>query len=106
MKHLRLFCLSTLICLTFWAVVSSAQTSTGRVTGTVTDQSGAVVSGATINATNVGTSRTVTVQSGAAGEYSIPALEPGAYKIEVTAPNFKSSTQNVTDRKSTRLNSS
>jgi hypothetical protein len=96
MKHLRLFCLSTLICLTFWAVVSSAQTSTGRVTGTVTDQSGAVVSGATINATNVGTSRTVTVQSGAAGEYSIPALEPGAYKIEVTAPNFKSSTQNVT----------
>ena len=96
MKHRRLLCLSTLICLTLWAAVSSAQTSTGRVTGTVTDQSGAVVSGATINATNVGTSRTVTVQSGAAGEYSIPALEPGAYKIEVTAPNFKSSTQNVT----------
>ncbi len=96
MKHLRLFCLSTLIYLTFCAIISPAQTSTGRITGTVTDQTGAVVSGATINATNVGTSRTVTVQSGSAGEYSIPALEPGPYKIEVTAPNFKSSTQNVT----------
>ncbi len=96
MKHRRLFCLSTLICLSFWAAVSFAQTSTGRITGTVTDQSGAVVSGANINLTNLGTSRTVTVQSGGSGDFSVPALEPGSYKVEVTAPNFKSSTQTVT----------
>ena len=73
-----------------------AQSDTGRIAGTITDSSGAVVSGATINVTNVGKDRTVTVQSGAAGEYSVPALSPGEYKIEVTAPNFKKETQSVT----------
>jgi len=73
-----------------------AQSDTGRIAGTITDASGAVVSGATINVTNVGKDRTVTVQSGGAGEYSVPALSPGDYKVAVTAPNFKSETRAVT----------
>jgi outer membrane receptor protein involved in Fe transport len=96
MKHRRLFCLSMLFCLTLWAVTACAQTSTGRITGTITDQTGAVVSGATVNITSLEENRTVTAQSGGSGEYSVPSLKPGSYKVEVTAPNFKSSTQTVT----------
>jgi len=72
-----------------------AQSDTGRIAGTITDKSGAVVPGATINVTNVGKDRTVTVQSGGAGEYSVPSLNPGHYKVEVTAPNFATVIQEV-----------
>ncbi len=96
MNHHRLFCLSMLFCLTLWAVAACAQTSTGRITGIITDQTGAVVSGATVNITSLEENRTVTAQSGGGGEYSVPSLKPGSYKVEVTAPNFKSSTQTVT----------
>jgi Carboxypeptidase regulatory-like domain/TonB-dependent Receptor Plug Domain len=79
-----------------FASLGFAQSDTGRITGTITDSSGAVVSGATINVTNIGKQRTVTVQSGGAGEYSVPSLAPGDYKIEVTSPNFKNETQMAT----------
>jgi hypothetical protein len=96
MKYHRLSGLWTLLCVALYGTLLLAQTSTGRITGTVTDQSGAVVSGATISVTSVEQNRTVTVQSGGGGEYSVPQLNPGPYKVEVTAPNFKSSTQEVT----------
>ncbi len=73
-----------------------AQSDTGRITGTITDSSGAVVSGATITVTNIGKQRAVTVKSGGAGEYSVPSLDPGDYKVEVASPNFKSETQTLT----------
>jgi hypothetical protein len=73
-----------------------AQSDTGRITGIITDSSGAVVSGATVTVTNLGKDRSVTVQSRAAGEYSVPALNPGDYKVEVKAANFKTESQNVT----------
>ena len=76
--------------------VAFAQSDTGRLQGTVTDSSGAVVSGATITVTSLGTDRVVTVQSGAAGEFSVPSLNPGRYRIDVKAANFKSETQDIT----------
>ena len=76
--------------------VAFAQSDTGRLQGTVTDSSGAVVSGATITVTSLGTDRVVTVQSGAAGEFSVPSLNPGQYRIDVKAANFKSETQDIT----------
>ncbi len=93
MKYLRLSRLLTLLCVAFGAVLAFAQSDTGRIAGTVTDTSGAVVSGATITVTNVGKDRTVTVQSGGTGEFSVPILPPGHYKIEVKATNFKTATQ-------------
>jgi hypothetical protein len=91
--------LATLLLIALLAVlapVALAQSDAGRITGTVTDASGAVVSGANVSATNLGTGRVVTVQSGGAGEFSMPTLQPGHYKVEVQAPNFKAATQDVT----------
>jgi hypothetical protein len=67
-----------------------AQNSTGRILGTVTDQSGAALSGATISITDIarGTSRTLTTDG--AGEYTAPDLVPGAYKVHAEAKGFKS----------------
>ncbi len=65
-----------------------AQTSQGRIMGTVADVSGAVVSGAAVTVTNTatGVSREVTTTS--AGEFIAPSLEPGPYSVTVQAKGF------------------
>src|SRR6185503_13288765 len=67
----------------------SAQTYQGTILGTVTDQSGAVLPGATITITNTGTKQARSLTSNAAGEYSAPNLEPGTYSLTVEAPQFR-----------------
>src|SRR6202050_4066137 len=70
---------------------SSAQTnSTGALTGTVTDQSGGVVVGATVTATNTATGQPRTVTSDSSGAYTIGLLPPGNYKVTFSAAGFKS----------------
>jgi hypothetical protein len=62
------------------------QTSAGRLTGTVTDPSGASVPGASITAVNVATNVAVTTSSNAQGSYALYPLPPGAYDNTVDAP--------------------
>ncbi|MCI0389175.1 MAG: TonB-dependent receptor [Acidobacteria bacterium] len=66
-----------------------AQTATGAFVGVITDQTGAVVSGATIVVTNRGTNRSVTVVSNESGAYVAPLLNPGEYDFAVTKTGFK-----------------
>src|SRR5438128_1429967 len=73
-----------------------AQTDTARLTGTVTDASGAVVPGASITVTNTGTLRAVTVTSEADGNFVVAALPPGAYQVEVKQAGFRMLTQKIT----------
>jgi len=67
----------------------SSQTTTGRFIGTVHDPSGASISGATIAVTDVdrGTSRTVTTDD--SGDYLVPSLPPGHYKLRAESRGFK-----------------
>lgn len=67
-----------------------AQSTAGRVLGTISDPSGAAVAGANVVVTDVerGISRSLTTDS--AGEYVAPDLVPGTYKIHVEAKGFKS----------------
>jgi hypothetical protein len=67
-----------------------AQTYTGRILGTVTDQTGAALAGAQVVITDTqrGVSRTLTTDQ--AGEYVAPDLSPGVYKIRAEARGFKS----------------
>lgn len=67
-----------------------AQSTAGRILGSITDPTGASVAGATLVITDVqrGTSRTLTTDD--AGAYSAPDLTPGTYKIHVEAKGFKS----------------
>ena len=63
--------------------------STGSIVGTVTDPSGAVVSGAKVAITNKGTGQVVTTTTTSTGNYATGALIPGDYTVRVEAGGFK-----------------
>jgi Carboxypeptidase regulatory-like domain len=78
-----------LLVLTFGFFGSArAQSTFGTLTGTVTDPSGAVISGATISITNKGTQIARTVTSGADGNYQAVNLDPRNYSLTVEAAGF------------------
>ncbi len=79
-----------------WAAAVLAQTDTARLTGTVTDQLSAVVPQATVTLTNLGTGRVSTTESGNDGAYTLTALPPGQYKVEVKKASFRPVTQTIT----------
>jgi Carboxypeptidase regulatory-like domain len=72
------------------------QYTTGTLTGTVTDSTGAALPGVTVQLKNQDTSETRTYKTGAAGDYVFPALAPGKYNVTVTAPGFEQATTTVT----------
>jgi hypothetical protein len=107
MRHLRkikwLTCTATLVMISTLLLppsVSSsalAQSSKGIVVGTITDPSGAVVAGATVKITNQSTNVVRETKTSAEGGFRIDAVDPGIYKIEVTAGGFKTiASENVT----------
>ena len=67
---------------------SRAQLTRATISGVVTDPTGAAIPGATVTATNTGTSEKRTAVSGAGGNYTLTELDPGDYFITVTAPGF------------------
>jgi hypothetical protein len=75
--------LQAVLCLIFLAggLVAQTASTTGEINGSVTDNSGAVLPGVTVTATNIetGLSRTVVTESN--GNYSIPLLPPGTYRV-------------------------
>ena len=66
-----------------------AQKITGDISGTVTDPSGAAVSGAVVNAVNAGTNEKASATTNEAGFYRMVNLSPGQYRVSVEAPGFK-----------------
>jgi hypothetical protein len=70
--------------------------STGIINGTVTDPSGAVVSDAKVVITDTGTGQTINVTSSTSGAFSSGPLDPGQYKVQVSAKGFSSISQIVT----------
>ncbi len=84
-----------LTCLVLFSVVCpcailSAAVPTGTIAGSIQDPSGAVVPGATVTATSLETGLTRDVRSGSDGEYLIPLLPVGTYKVSVQAAGFAS----------------
>jgi hypothetical protein len=71
-----------------------AQTFRGTILGTVTDASGAVVSGATVKVHNVNTGQDQTVQTGADGNYSVAELQIGTYTVTISQSGFQTSVTN------------
>lgn len=61
---------------------------TGTVTGTVTDQSGAVIPGATVTITNVGTGVATPLKSNGSGEFTQVGLNVGNYTVTVNMAGF------------------
>jgi Carboxypeptidase regulatory-like domain/TonB dependent receptor len=78
--------ISGMICL---ATGMWAQTQEGRISGRVTDQTGAVVRNAKITVENVATRVKRVVETNSDGEYFVSALDPGTYKVSAEATGFK-----------------
>ena len=75
-------------------IPSFGQVLKGSISGTAVDQQGAVVSGAQVKATNVATGSVLTTTTDSSGLFRFNLIPAGEYKIEISAPNFKTSVQN------------
>lgn len=73
-----------------------AQTTTGTVTGLVTDTAGAFVPGVTVRLTNTETGLIQTAQTNESGNYVFPLLPPGSYEISVEKTGFQRFTRTFT----------
>src|SRR5947199_496205 len=71
------------------AALAIAQTATSRITGTVSDVSGALVPGATVTARNEATGVTYTQTITEAGLYAFPSVPVGTYTVSVALQGFK-----------------
>ena len=71
-------------------------TTTGVISGTVSDPSGAVLPNVTVNLKNVDKGFTNKTETNSQGFYQFQLLEPGTYVITVSAPSFKSLTATTT----------
>src|SRR5580698_10129756 len=69
--------------------VVRAQSSQGRISGSVTDTSGAVIPGAKVTIENTMTQMKRELLTNSAGEYDASGLEPGVYSVTASAPNFQ-----------------
>ena len=70
------------------AGVTFAQSTSSSIIGTVTDESGAAIPGASVAVTNVGTQDERTVETNERGDYSVPALDIGLYEVAATMEGF------------------
>ena len=77
-----------LLAFAFTPAVLLAQ-DTAQITGTVTDPSGAAVSGAQVTLTSVGQGTTRTATANSSGDFLFAAVPVGSYNLDVTAQGFK-----------------
>ncbi|MCH8267324.1 MAG: TonB-dependent receptor [Acidobacteria bacterium] len=83
--------LAALLCLP--GTGAAAQVSPATVRGTVQDQAGAPIAGATVTANHLGTGQSRTVSSDAEGQFEILQLAPGAYEVRASQSGFSAKTQ-------------
>jgi hypothetical protein len=78
---------------TAWPARAQTQITTGVIQGTVSDQSGALVPGATVEARNVDINFRSTQTTGADGRFVFLQLRPGVYTVTVTLAGFATHVQ-------------
>src|SRR5260370_23749523 len=69
------------------------QTFNARITGTVTDATGAPVPAATVSVRHVETNVTKKTKTASSGVYNVPLLLPGTYEVQVEAPGMEVTSQ-------------
>src|SRR6266581_4436099 len=91
-RFLTFLAVGSLLCL-LSSVAAWAQGATAQISGTVKDQSGAVLPGAEVTVTQTETGATRMVVSSETGSYVLPNLTVGPYKLEVSLPGFRTFVQ-------------
>jgi Carboxypeptidase regulatory-like domain/TonB dependent receptor len=84
---IQVWCLSLAVFLVSAPLFS--QGNQGRIAGTITDQSGGVIAGATVTVKDVQRGVSRTLATGDSGEYNAPNLLPGTYSVRAEANGFK-----------------
>ena len=92
----RLFAVLAIVALFVPGVLLAQNTTTGAISGTVTDPSNAVIPNAPVTLTNLGTGVSVTATTNSNGAYNFPLLQPASYKITVKQQGFRTVEQTVT----------
>ena len=82
--------LSVYFCLCVLMTFTARAQGLGRISGTVTDSTGAVIPNAKVTVTRTGTGETTTAVTDGAGSYVFPSLPPAAYTVSVSAGGFSS----------------
>src|SRR5580698_3879804 len=95
-KYLNISFLCFVVCLCLTWSVCAQSIVTGGIAGTVTDPTGAVVTGAQLTLRNGATGEQVMATSSASGDYVFALLKPGQYTLSATKEGFKTSTRSVT----------
>src|SRR5919106_5001577 len=80
---------AAVLALALLPAVAAAQTATGNIEGVITDQTGAVIPGATVLVRNMETNLTRELTTDEAGRYRATALQPGSYEVTVTLAGFE-----------------
>src|SRR5688572_16916398 len=93
MKNNSLRVAVTVVVLLVSTASALAQTSKGFLVGNIVDADGAVIVGATVKVTNLSTGVSRETVSAADGGFRIDALDPGAYRIEISQSGFKALTR-------------
>jgi hypothetical protein len=75
---------------------SQTTVSTGGIQGTVTDPSGALVTGAIVSITNTATGQTASVNTSSSGAYTFAFLKPAGYVVRIEARSFKTTRLPIT----------
>lgn len=92
--HKKIYSLLVLAVLMMTAVTGAmAQSYYGTLKGSVVDQQGAAIAGATVTLTDVATRIERRAVTNGSGEYVFGAVDPGTFTLGVTAANFQSSQQ-------------
>src|SRR5579863_5759751 len=94
-KYVRLAVLVIASLLLLPTLVSAQSVITGGLTGIVTDPSGSVIAGATVNLQNQSTSAVQTTTTGSTGAYQFTLLKPGMYVVSVSQSGFKQVSETV-----------
>ena len=90
MKNFRFTLAMLIVCLL--AMSAFAQTNTGSLVGTVIDQHGEALAGATVELSDNATGKVRTVQASDQGTFNIPQLDAGNYTLKITVQGFKTYT--------------
>ena len=103
----RMFGLTLTLAMTaIIGVVAAGQTFRGGISGTVTDNTGAAITGVSVKVTSRATAAVRTAETTSSGEFTIPELPLGFYTIEVGRQGFQSQRVNdveVTVSRTTRV---
>src|SRR6476619_1663898 len=81
--------LPALVVATLVAAAPAAAQNTGTISGTIIDNTGQVVPGATLTLINEATADGRTMVSGSRGEFAFRAVEPGSYTVKVELTGFR-----------------